>query len=386
MQLSLGTNIRKLRQRDGRTQENLAEALGVTSQAISRWESCGGYPDMEMLPAIANYFGVTIDELFGYANDREKKIDAILQKIDAFHIPSRSDDEWVDECVALLREGLAEFPQNERLLFKLAHTLSEAGWRRHKEWCYYDEEGFMQHRYDVHKNNPYWLESAKICEYLVDHAADYTLISKALHILVTLYRNFGENEKAIQCAKKMPPMKDCKEVLLAFSADGKEEARYIGEYLLQAAREISQQIVYALITNVHHYESDMPIEKIKGAISLFYLLCDDGNFGIFHSDLVELYLYLSRVQWERGYHDDAFVSLDEALKHAKALENVCDDKEHTLTAPLVSFVRYQKAPRRDLIADLPNTWPMWTNPDYSQVEKEIKSDPRWDEWVAKTQE
>ena len=154
MQLSLGTNIRKLRQRDGRTQENLAEALGVTSQAISRWESCGGYPDMEMLPAIANYFGVTIDELFGYANDREKKIDAILQKIDAFHIPSRSDDEWVDECVALLREGLAEFPQNERLLFKLAHTLSEAGWRRHKEWCYYDEEGFMQHRYDVHKNNP----------------------------------------------------------------------------------------------------------------------------------------------------------------------------------------------------------------------------------------
>ena len=65
MQLNLGIKIRELRYRDGRTQETLAEALGVTSQAVSRWESGGSYPDMEMIPSIANYFGVTIDE--GYS-------------------------------------------------------------------------------------------------------------------------------------------------------------------------------------------------------------------------------------------------------------------------------------------------------------------------------
>ena len=54
MQLNLGTKIRELRHRDGRTQEALAEALGVTSQAVSRWESGGSYPDMEIMPAIAN--------------------------------------------------------------------------------------------------------------------------------------------------------------------------------------------------------------------------------------------------------------------------------------------------------------------------------------------
>ena len=66
MQLDLGNNIRQLRRRDKRTQEQLADALGVTSQAVSRWESGGSYPDMNLIPAIASYFRVTIDELFSY--------------------------------------------------------------------------------------------------------------------------------------------------------------------------------------------------------------------------------------------------------------------------------------------------------------------------------
>ena len=74
MQLNLGQKIRELRHRDGRAQEALADALGVTSQAVSRWEMGGGYPDMEMIPSIANYFHISIDELFGYHDEREEKI------------------------------------------------------------------------------------------------------------------------------------------------------------------------------------------------------------------------------------------------------------------------------------------------------------------------
>lgn len=80
MQLNIGTKIKELRRRDGRTQEALAEALGVTNQAVSRWESGGSYPDMEIVPAIANYFHVSIDELFGYQNDREERIKRILEE------------------------------------------------------------------------------------------------------------------------------------------------------------------------------------------------------------------------------------------------------------------------------------------------------------------
>ena len=61
--------------------------------------------------------------------------------------------------------------------------------------------------------------------------------------------------------------------------------------------------------------------------------------GVYHYDLVKLYLYLSRLQWACGYRDDAFVSLDEALAHARALDALAGGEEYAFTAPLVSFVR-----------------------------------------------
>ena len=110
----------------------------------------------------------------------------------------------MDDCLAVIREGLIEFPQNERLLITLAETLSEAGWRRHKEWVYYDEEGFMRHNYDVHRKNEYWSESIKVSEQLAATASDNTIVTRATYLLVMLYRNLGENDKAIICAERMP--------------------------------------------------------------------------------------------------------------------------------------------------------------------------------------
>ena len=135
---------------------------------------------------------------------------------------------------------------------------------------------------------------------------------------------------------------------------------------MKTASQFAQQLVYGLMTNKHHFESDMPIEKLKGAISLFYLICDDGNMGAYHGNLIQLYLYLSRVQWERGYHDDAFVSLNESLEHARALEAICDGEEHTFTSPLVSFVKYKTTFSENIAKTLPTDWPFWCNPDYSK--------------------
>lgn len=387
--LLLNEKIKELRVRSGRTQEDLASALGITGQAVSRWEKQICCPDVELIPSIANYFGVSIDELFGYENDRERKIDEIIKKVDGFGIKSRGDADWVDECVSILREGLAEFPGNEKLLITLADTLSEAGWRRHREWLYYDEEGFIRHDYDRHKTNEYWNESIKICENLINNASDNAIITRAIHILVLLYRNVGENEKARTYANKLPELVNSRELLLAAASDGKDEAKYIGDFLLKSARVFAQQIVYGLIANARNFDGDFPIKKIKGAIGIFALICDDGNYGNYNGILIDLYLYLSRLQWERGYRDEAFDSLYKALDHAKALDSFEDGKDYPLTAPLVSCVTYVKnstSPRGRTAEKLPSDWPVWCIPDYREVEKEIKADPRWDEWVKRTQE
>jgi len=128
------------------------------------------------------------------------------------------------------------------------------------------------------------------------------------------------------------------------------------------------------------------IEKINGVISLFYLICDDGFFGEYNGQLIQLYLYLSRLQWERGYRDEAFISLDKALEHAQALEKLLDGGEHHFTAPLVSLVKCRSGEPAEIASSLPEDWPFWYAPDFSRIEKEIKSDPRWTEWTTKCRE
>lgn len=62
--MNIGNNIKQLRQRKKLTQEKLAEKLGVSYQAVSKWENNANTPDISLLPQIANLFGVSIDTLF----------------------------------------------------------------------------------------------------------------------------------------------------------------------------------------------------------------------------------------------------------------------------------------------------------------------------------
>lgn len=66
MKILLGQSIKKLRRDRGLTQKELACALGVTEQAISKWENETCCPDISLIVPIAEYFGVTTDMLFGY--------------------------------------------------------------------------------------------------------------------------------------------------------------------------------------------------------------------------------------------------------------------------------------------------------------------------------
>ncbi len=386
MQLNLGTHIRALRRGQGRTQEALAEALGVTSQAVSRWESGGSYPDMELMPAIANYFGVTIDQLFGYHGDREQKVASLLAEVDTLYPENAYEDVNFDRCIALLRQGLAEFPGNEKLTHRLAVILTDIGWKRHRQWLHYGEDGHIQNCFDHHRENEYWNEATKLFEKLLEDSADPALKNDCIYHLVMLYRNVGDYASAIRLGEQLPRLCHSREIMLANGTDGVMQAGYLGSALLELAYQFAEQMMYALVNNKANYETDLPIAKVQGAIALFDLLADGGCIGVYHREVAYLYLYLSRLQWEYGQKDEAFDSLDLALEQARMYDRFSAEEEPCYTSPLLKHANCKTEifSPKPLAEGLPASWPMWCNPDYSAVEKEIKADPRWEAWVAKT--
>ena len=87
----VGENISALRKKKGATQDELGKALGVSMQAVSRWEN-GGMPDVALLPGIADYFGVSIDELFGREGGEMQAEDAILKRMSALPQKERIEE------------------------------------------------------------------------------------------------------------------------------------------------------------------------------------------------------------------------------------------------------------------------------------------------------
>lgn len=77
--MELGNQIKTLRLQRGVTQEALAERLNVSPQAVSKWERGAALPDVQLLPALSAYFGVTIDALFALSDDtRMERIQNML--------------------------------------------------------------------------------------------------------------------------------------------------------------------------------------------------------------------------------------------------------------------------------------------------------------------
>ena len=79
---TIGQTIRQLRRAKGVTQEDLAGALNLTYQAVSKWENGTAQPDIMLMPSLATYFGVTIDELFGYKLDVMTNKERLIRHMD----------------------------------------------------------------------------------------------------------------------------------------------------------------------------------------------------------------------------------------------------------------------------------------------------------------
>ena len=110
MELNLGTSIRRLRTERGMTQEELASFAGVSFQAVSKWECGTTTPDIALLPKLAVFFGVRIDDLFGITGEEE------LQRVDYLLGHERITEENFAYSKSVLDRALEHSPDDIRVL------------------------------------------------------------------------------------------------------------------------------------------------------------------------------------------------------------------------------------------------------------------------------
>lgn len=344
MQLNLGTKIRELRRRDGRTQDSLAEALGVTAQAVSRWESGGSYPDMETIPAIANYFHISIDELFGYHNDREEKIKNILEiatKIltkQGFTMYQGSLSEDVGECVNMLRAASEEFPNEPKILLKLAQALFMWGWNKYGAKIHpADSLGIIEFDIEYNSQNIYWQEAVRAYEKTLKSNPAPEDRESAIRQITPLYCKMGEYEKAKSLANDQNALVICKEMLLPMATIGEEKARYQGERIMALLSNLKLAICESVALRPAVSSSEYGRQILLSVINLYETVFIDGRCGSRHWDIGNLYLILADCEMDNnGSLENVLTYFDKAFDHCKEYERIYNEEEYKYSAPLIS--------------------------------------------------
>ena len=286
MNITLSEQLKKLRKKKGNTQEDLANHLGITVQAVSKWERGEGYPDITLLPAVSAYYNVSIDELLGVGQaEREKKIEAYRDKNSALFREGKSSDR-----VALMRKALAEFPNDLRLVYDLMYAL-----RAENRTENFDE-------------------IVSLAERILEESSDHTLRIGAIQVLALSYHEKGENETAKKFASMVDTMWCSREVLLMNVLEGEEAVEHC-----QGVLQGFFDLMYSL-TNVMTWQGGFgPEDAIKCRrfmLDCFKLLYPDENYGFYHCRVSTLYHRLGNNYMWLGQEEEMFDSFEKAAEHA----------------------------------------------------------------------
>ena len=121
--MEMGKEIRRLRNARGLTQEALAAALSVSPQTVSKWECGNSMPDVQLLPEIAVYFGVTIDQLF--AMTPEQQLERIENHIYDSGLFSEAEERQLEQQLRAFAEIPAQEGRAKTLLTALYNHQAE---------------------------------------------------------------------------------------------------------------------------------------------------------------------------------------------------------------------------------------------------------------------
>ena len=297
MKLKIGQTIRSLRTQNKVTQEELANAIGVTAQAVSKWERGEGYPDITLLPDIAAYFRVTLDTLCGIDEQKkQRKIHDILYE---------TEHADYTEGVNIAREGLAEFPHSVQLKANLARALMgcTAGWTPPRE---------------VLK------EVIGLYEEILHHSPDSSALSpRDVSLLCEAYVSMGEIKKAKQVAAIDRNGKYERQQLWCKILQGDELISHIQNSIIQTLPDIHFMVKHLAKTD--GYTARDKIALYRKMIGIYALFDEDRDWPLGMVFSYQLHLQVAVLSMESGEAHEALVALDQAAELAVRIDSLPGD-------------------------------------------------------------
>jgi transcriptional regulator with XRE-family HTH domain len=180
--------FKKLRKGRGMTQEQVAEVLSVSPQAVSRWETGATYPDIALLPSIAEFFETTVDALLGTGKARAKeRIDGFLR-----HCKELLEAGDLTEAIDLMRSAVREFPNSFELQYSLVETLLKGY-----------ESGYHK---DITES-----EVSELGERILTYSTDDRIRLLTKVYLGRFYASFGRIARATEIFMSLPEAEFCRE-------------------------------------------------------------------------------------------------------------------------------------------------------------------------------
>ena len=312
--MTIGEKIKSLRLAQNVTQEKLAEYLNISYQSVSKWENNNALPDISLVVPIANFFGVTTDELF----DRNASAEAEIEEYDRRAHELKNRGERL-ETLALWREAVQKYPNNYHCLCELtaelASTVNMPGtdpktWKKNAE------------------------EAVSVGERILRDCTDGKVREKVIAELMYLCANpqsgVADEEKSVAYAKMAGCVWYSSEILL-------EQAYYTEEGVQKGLRQQQENMLTFLesITRNMVRVDLAPEEQIfflKGALKLWETVIYDGNYLFYHHTISYLWNWMARAYGELGDRENAVAALEKCLYHARAADAVPKGESHFTSA------------------------------------------------------